>query len=617
MSSILVSSTWLLLTFNSGDEMTFGPSEPLVHPGVKRFPSYDDHFPDPSIPQYEQPLAEPALPENPSLDQENKLLGFCMPLYNFTLLDSMLRRTSLNMNAQLHGMFFLAECQWSTNPDAPPPPPELTCYRRNLFQITGSITVPRTMRYIMTDQGDRIPILAQELTVSATESVEGNAVKIISVPWKTPAGGAPAAAEEKSEKEPPAIQLDTMSAGEVDADYATFPIQWKRLQFRIATANNGRRKELQQHFVLHLKIMATLSTGPKISIAEAHSGAIIVRGRSPRNFVSRKDVPLSQSAGASRKALGAGVTRTSTGDSIPQIPQGKIVADEVPQVVFAQYENNGGLHSGTSEVGNWNTMGQHQIVAEPITTDFNGSIVPPQLSPYLPQSASMALPNPSLAALNPPINLSFNSDDEGSPVPRLAKPVKGRRGPTSNPSPSMPQAQVQRHQSQPLQSPSTATTSPVGLQNSSIPNTRPRFNSQQSVPSTNNQSDSRPSQKPKSASFAGPSSTPSASPSNTISPAAIALPSTSPANRTTSLTSTDPADVLYEYFPLGLDDWMPPVDAVYRPHLAQHGTGLGMTMATGIGLGSGIGGVGSVGMVGAVGGAGGGGRLKRYFGEDG
>jgi hypothetical protein len=30
------------------------------------------------------------------------------------------------------------------------------------------------------------------------------------------------------------------------------------------------------------------------------------------------------------------------------------------------------------------------------------------------------------------------------------------------------------------------------------------------------------------------------------------------------------ADHLYEYFPLSLDDWMPPVDAIYRPHVVHH-----------------------------------------------
>jgi acid phosphatase len=29
-------------------------------------------------------------------------------------------------------------------------------------------------------------------------------------------------------------------------------------------------------------------------------------------------------------------------------------------------------------------------------------------------------------------------------------------------------------------------------------------------------------------------------------------------------------DLLYEYFPLGLDDWQVPVDAVYRPHVVHH-----------------------------------------------
>jgi len=32
----------------------------------------------------------------------------------------------------------------------------------------------------------------------------------------------------------------------------------------------------------------------------------------------------------------------------------------------------------------------------------------------------------------------------------------------------------------------------------------------------------------------------------------------------------DTDDMLYEYFPLSLDDWMPPVDAIYRPHVVHH-----------------------------------------------
>lgn len=38
-----------------------------------------------------------------------------------------------------------------------------------------------------------------------------------------------------------------------------------------------------------------------------------------------------------------------------------------------------------------------------------------------------------------------------------------------------------------------------------------------------------------------------------------------------SVTSpVESADHLYEYFPLSLDDWMSPVDAIYRPHVVHH-----------------------------------------------
>jgi NDT80 / PhoG like DNA-binding family len=510
------------------------------------------------MPPFDQGLPEQAIPESPSLDRENKLLGFSMPLYNFTLLDYSLRRTSLNMAAQLHGMFFLAESQWPTNPDAPPPPPELTCYRRNLFQITGSVTLPRTLRYIMTDQGDRIPILAQELTVSATESVEGNPVRIISVPWKTPAGAATNTPEDKAEKEPPSIPLDTMAGSDLDADYASFPIHWKRLQFRIATANNGRRKELQQHFVIRLKILATLSTGAKISIAEAQSGAIIVRGRSPRNFQSRKDLPLSTSAGANRKSLGAGVSRTSTGESVPQTSQSKPAKspDDVPQVVFQQYENQD-PETATPELDDWKQLPQQTIPESLSTSDYNHSMMPPQLPQYTDHSPSesttiLPLTNPNLSATNPPVSLSFGSDDEGSPTPHSSRPSLPR-APTSNPSVSV--THTNKSRSAPILSPPPPT-----LQNP--PKQRPRFNSQQASSSSSNQmissSSTATKSTPKPSSFSG------SSPTQNINPARLSL-STAP-----DQNGVDPANTLYEYFPLGLDDWMPPVDAVYRPHVVHH-----------------------------------------------
>ncbi len=86
-----------------------------------------------------------------------------------------------------------------------------------------------------------------------------------------------------------------------------------------ATANNGRRKELQQHFVLHLKVFGTLSDGSKVVLSESTTAPIVVRGRSPRNFQARKEIPLlGSSAGSRGQALvetGVGVIASALSKS--------------------------------------------------------------------------------------------------------------------------------------------------------------------------------------------------------------------------------------------------------------------------------------------------------------
>ncbi|KIX04128.1 uncharacterized protein Z518_07681 [Rhinocladiella mackenziei CBS 650.93] len=525
--------------YMSGDELGLAPSTALQHPAMlKRYSSsFEDPFAESTMAQFDQVPAE-GVPESPSIDRDSKYLSFSMPQYNFTLLDDSFRRSSVNINAQLHGMFFLAESQWPTTADTPPPPPELTCYRRNLFQITGSVTLPRNLRYVFTDDGSRIPIYELELAVSATESVEGNSVKIISVPWKTPASGEPAKPEDKVEREPPTIPLDKMSGQDLDTDFTTFPIQWKRLQFRIATANNGRRKELQQHFTLHLKIMASLSTGGKISIAEAHSGAVIVRGRSPRNFAARKDLPLSSSSTA-RKHLSSASRAATSQTSVPQVtsaPKIKSPPEEMPQMMM-QYDN-GDLKPADAESNNW----MSQVVPDPLQTpSFSTPMNPPPMASFS-QDPTPELGTPGtfpftfpqeMPTGSGPLSLHFGSDDEGSPYPQQQGSRHSSRPPTSNPSPSLvnkgPTGSYPSH------------PSPGQIPNQAGPRSRPHSH-QPSVTSV-------------------PSSVPTMSQRPELLPTKSGLPSRGDGENT---------DQLYEYFPLGLDDWMPPVDAVFRPHVVHH-----------------------------------------------
>ncbi|WPG99913.1 Hypothetical protein R9X50_00273400 [Acrodontium crateriforme] len=465
------------------DDLNLHSMQPHSTPHMKRFSNatYEDPFSD-VVSAFENPLNNDQNDtETPSIERDNKLLSFSLPTFDYTLLDFSYRRTTLSLSAQLRGMFFLAESPWATAGDAQAPPPtELTCYRRNLFQITGEITLPRMLRYIMTEQGEQIPVIGQELSLGATESTEGNSVKIISVPWKTPANAnAPAATEDKVEREPPAIPLDLLNVQDLDTDFASFPFQWKRLQFRIATANNGRRKELQQHFVVRLKVMAVLATGGKIPICEVTSGAIIVRGRSPRNFQSRKDMPLNGS-GSARRASHLTQAKSTAGESGRK--QSEVIPTSAP--LKTEVENSVANLPPVFESG------------DETNNDYYN------WKPAAHQTGAMtALPPPNTSGTYEPGNYAVSSPD----MARFRKP---------------------------------APPPPAPINLSLVEDDSPKAN--------NDGVDGPRSAKKQALGRA---------PSFTIN--AINSPDES-------------ADLLYEYFPLGLDDWMPPVDAVYRPHVVHH-----------------------------------------------
>jgi hypothetical protein len=449
-------------------------------PPLKRYPStYDDPFSDVQS-GYEQsihPHEQNGMPESPSIDSNNKLLSFSLPAVPYTLLTYTMQRVSISMSAQLHGMFFLAESPWATAADIQAPS-ELTCYRRNLFQITGTITLPRSLQYLMTDQGDQIPILAQELTISATESLEGNPVKIISVPWKTPATST-AQPEDKTEKEPPTYPLDLSTGQDMDSEYVSFPISWKRLQFRIATANNGRRKELQQHFVVRLKVVATLASGVKVPVCEVHSGAIIVRGRSPRNFQARKDMPISGGTSTRKAHTPQQPSRTPTGDTYQVTPK----------------------QEKTHPAAISKPMDMLQM-----PFDFTANDIPPSpdFNWKIPAGALTAIPP------DPPSSQMQHATPYAHSTPEISRGV-----------PPQPRGSI----------------APVTL---SLTDDEP-----QKAPSPSEQHRKR--------------ATP-------VRPLSFSIG---------IINSPDEsADLLYEYFPLGLDDWMPPVDAVYRPHVVHHITPL-------------------------------------------
>ncbi|KAK0709596.1 hypothetical protein B0T26DRAFT_742988 [Lasiosphaeria miniovina] len=416
---------------------------------------------------------------------DNKLLGFSALIPGAAaLVDEAGQFAEPNMTAELYGMFFVAEDVFGGENTGRPL--ELTCYRRNLWQCSGQITLPRHIAHCVDDQGRQMPVVDLAASITAIESIEGKSTEIISIPWKSsnpPLGGATGAEDTKVASSPPNVPVDLSSGQELDGSRVTVPVSWKRLQFKHATANNGRRKGLQQHYVVQINLLAKTKSSEYIKIAEVQSGPVIVRGRSPRNFDSRKDVPLTGDKKLDRRTTDPPFQPQERGDLAQNLQR---------------YHSLGNIQSG-----DWST---------------------PQ---------SFATPN-----VHPSKKVAVSPGLTRPPVPTWGSDTTSSRGNSKFAGLSSPQSQLMSKQTS--HGAAGGPTLPINLS----------LSEDERSP---NRSGSESTQSPQ---FAKSIASVSAS-----GPAGQNHPNGSP---------LETADMLYEYFPLSLDDWMPPVDAIYRPHVVHH-----------------------------------------------
>jgi hypothetical protein len=407
-----------------------------VNGGLPNFsfnPSYDletftTTFEDPfnySRPYETAPEPEAYHDEESSPQQlDDKLLGFSPPALKATPIDDATGQFSeVNMTAELYGMFFVAEDVFGGE-NMGSRPLELTCYRRNLWQCSGQITMPRHCTQVMNEQGRAIPIVEFYASITAVESIDSKATEIISIPWKSNNPALGEGQETKTAGAPPKVALDLSGGQEIDGHRVSIPVAWKRLQFKSATANNGRRKGLQQHYVVQINLLGKMKTnGDLMKIAEIRSGPVIVRGRSPRNFDSRKDVPLS---GDKKSGANADRGRTQSEAATPVLKQERpdvganlhryhsvsSSSNEWPGMGTPSYNNNS---------GNTNSNGQsaHQPAQKrmAVSPSMNRPPVPAWSPESMGKSPSISGPTPAktpTAVASVPISLSL-SEDERSP----------------------------------------------------------------------------------------------------------------------------------------------------------------------------------------------------------
>jgi len=198
-----------------------------------------------------------------------------------------------------------------------------TCYRRNYFSLNCSYTlhptIPSVSMHLMQHAGNP---LVHGFALSIAAVVDGRDGKAIELVQHTPKR------DKGPQEKPPRVTLsprphpslgmyggdNSSGRGLYDQGYGSNPSQptteatFERIQFKNATANNGKRRAAQQYY--HLLVELFVDVGSQhpdryIKIATRMSAPMVVRGRSPGHYQSERR-GSNASAGGSGGAGGAG-----------------------------------------------------------------------------------------------------------------------------------------------------------------------------------------------------------------------------------------------------------------------------------------------------------------------
>ncbi|KAI8367421.1 hypothetical protein EDC96DRAFT_461870 [Choanephora cucurbitarum] len=192
------------------------------------------------------------------------------PADNLYALD---RSTLLNIRiqAKMDRGFFLADNDW-------------TCYRRNYFQVSGAFSVLGMSHYYSEQEtfclvqmdGNFYPVHGFSMNISARVS---NSDKKIELVQHTPKRDKGPQSTPSPKSIVPGGNLSMSSVG-ANQSIVTF----ERIQFKTATANNGKRRAAQQYYVCLVDLYAEIEGNKRVKIASCQSAPLVVRGRSPGHY---------------------------------------------------------------------------------------------------------------------------------------------------------------------------------------------------------------------------------------------------------------------------------------------------------------------------------------------
>lgn len=295
----------------------------------------------PISPSSSSGFASPVNMENSNNPKANPPLQLTENLYNLQTSDGQ------NVRPEILGKidkgFFMADNDW-------------TCYRRNYFQLSCSYTLHPFLPISsvqLIQGGNPLQVYGFSMSIAAVvDGRDGRAIELVQHTPKRDKG--PQVRPDQVTLSPrphPTATIYGSSAPGSDitmggtrstlyettfgssANQPQTEHTFERIQFKQATANNGKRRAAQQYYHLLVELFADVGANMGdnrwIKVAQRVSAPMVVRGRSPGHYHSERR-PSNASAGGS--AGGGGGSYGSNGGITPRpnepmsIPSGSAVA---------------------------------------------------------------------------------------------------------------------------------------------------------------------------------------------------------------------------------------------------------------------------------------------------
>ncbi|KAI8074905.1 hypothetical protein BC940DRAFT_286928 [Gongronella butleri] len=183
---------------------------------------------------------------------------------------------TVRIQSKMDRGFFLADNDW-------------TCYRRNYFQVSSTFSIHGLNPYygdhelqcfVQTANHGTQPVARFLVGISSRVSTNDKPVELVQ---HTPKRDKGPQMTPMAKQIVPGGNLSLSSVGS-NQSIATF----ERIQFKTATANNGKRRAAQQYYVIVVELYAETHDQERVLVASSVSSPLVVRGRSPGHYADNQ-----------------------------------------------------------------------------------------------------------------------------------------------------------------------------------------------------------------------------------------------------------------------------------------------------------------------------------------